>query len=280
MTETDNEAQAAAWNGDSGRLWVASADERDRILAPVADALLTLAAPAPGLRVLDIGCGCGATSLLAARRVGGSGSVTGLDLSGPMLEVARQRATGAGITNASFVQADAQTHAFEPGSADLVISRFGTMFFSDPDAAFRNIATALTDEGRICFATWQPLASNEWLALPDAVLRRHADHPPAAQGSGMFGQSDPDAVTATLRAAGLGAITVEPAEVTFTIGQTIDDAVQYVTETGLSRALLETIPEGAARAAALADVRDSLVAHHDPSGVHLAGGIWLVTATR
>ncbi len=280
MTETANAAQFDAWNGDGGQRWVASADERDRILAPVADALLNLAAPAPGRRVLDVGCGCGATSLLAATRVGDSGSVTGLDISAPMLEVARQRAAGAGVTNTSFVRADAQTHRFAPGSADLVISRFGTMFFSDPNVAFTNIATALTPEGRMCFATWQPLAANEWLAVPGEALRHHADAPPMTDGPGMFGQSDPDAVTATLRSAGFGAVAIEAAEVTFTIGQTVDDAVSYVTGTGLSRALLETIPEGAAREAALADVRDSLAAHHAPSGVRLGGGIWLITATR
>ena len=280
MTETANAAQFEAWNGDGGQRWVASADERDRILAPVADALLALAAPTPGLRVLDVGCGCGATALRAATLVGDTGSVTGLDISEPMLEVARQRATVGGATNTSFVQADAQTHRFEPGSVDLVISRFGTMFFSDPDAAFTNLATALTDEGRICFATWQPLASNEWLAVPGAALLRHTDAPPTVHGPGMFAQSDPDVVTATLRAAGFSDITIEAADVTFTIGQTIDEAMRYVAETGPGRALLDTIPEGPARDAALADVRDSLAGHHDPSGVRLEGGIWLITATR
>jgi SAM-dependent methyltransferase len=280
MTGTANVAQFEAWNGGGGRRWVASADERDRILAPVADALLTLAAPTPGLRVLDVGCGCGATALEAAVLVGDTGSVTGLDLSEPMLEVARQRARASGATNPRFVQADAQTHRFESGSADLVISRFGTMFFSDPDVAFANIGTALTDEGRMCFTTWQPLAANEWLAVAAAALLLHTDVPPTVDGPGMFGQSDPDVVTATLRAAGFGAITVEAAEVTFTIGQTIDDALKYVADTGLVRALLETIPEGAAREAALGDVRDRLAAHHDPSGVRLGGGIWLITATR
>ncbi len=154
------------------------------------------------------------------------------------------------------------------------------MFFSDPDAAFRNIATALTSQGRLCLATWQPLAANEWLAIPGAALLQHADLPPTIHGPGMFAQSDPDVVTATLRAAGFGTITIDAADVTFTIGQTIDEAVEYLADSGPGRALLETIPEGPAREAALADVRDSLVAHHDPSGVRLGGGIWLITAAR
>ena len=280
MTKTANASQYEAWNGEGGQRWVAGADERDRILAPVADLLLTRAAPTPGVRVLDVGCGCGATTLRAATLVGDTGSVTGLDLSAPMLAVARQRAAVASATNTSFVQADAQTHRFDPGSADLVISRFGTMFFSDPDAAFANIATALATAGRLCLATWQPLAGNEWLAVLGAALLRHADLPPTIHGPGMFAQSDPDVVTATLRNAGYRAITIDAADVTFTIGQTIDEAVEYLADSGPGRALLDTIAEGPPREAALADVRDVLANHHDQSGVRLGGGIWLITATR
>jgi SAM-dependent methyltransferase len=280
MTEPANAEQFEAWNGDGGERWVASADERDRILAPVADALLAVAAPTPGLRVLDVGCGCGATTLRTAGLVGDTGSVTGFDISAPMLDVARQRADVAGSTNTSFVQGDAQTQQFEPGSVDLVISRFGTMFFSDLDAAFSNIATALTATGRICFATWRPLEANEWLAVPGAALLAHADLPPSIDGPGMFAQSDPEAIKATLRAAGCRNIAIEAADVTFTIGQTIDEAVAYLSETGPGRVLLDTIPEGAARDAAIADVHASLAGHHDASGVRLGGGIWLISATR
>lgn len=281
MTDTANAAQIENWNGDSGHRWVARADERDRVLAPVADALLDAAAPTPGDRVLDVGCGCGVTTLSAASEVGDAGSVMGIDISVPMLDVARQRARTAGFANTSFVDADAQTHAFEPGSADLVISRFGTMFFSDPNAAFTNIATALDSGGRLCLATWQPLVANEWLAIPGATLLAHAELPATdPAGPGMFAQSDPAVVTATLSAAGFGDITIDPTEVTFTIGQTIDEAVEYLADSGPGRALLETIAEGPAREAAIADVRDALADHHDQSGVRLRGGIWLVSATH
>jgi SAM-dependent methyltransferase len=280
MTDTANVSQFEAWNGDSGHRWVARADERDRVLAPVADALLAVADPTPGTRVLDVGCGCGVTTLRTATQVGDTGSVTGIDLSAPMLAVARQRARAARAVNTSFVHADAQTYSFEPGSVDLVISRFGTMFFSDPDAAFANIATALVSEGRLCLATWQPLAANEWLAIPGAALLQHADLPATLHGPEMFAQSDPAVVTATLRAAGFGDITIDAADVTFTLGKTIDEAVEYLADSGPGRALLETIAEGPPRQAALADVRDSLADHHDHSGVRLGGGIWLITATR
>lgn len=280
MTETANAEQFEAWNGDGGQRWVASADERDRILAPVADALLAAAELFAGSRVLDVGCGCGATTLRTANQVGDTGTVTGVDLSEPMLEVARRRARAARVDNADFVQADAQTHAFQPGSVDLVISRFGTMFFSDPGAAFANIAKALGSDGRICFATWQPLAANDWLAIPGAALLQHAELPPTIHGPGMFAQSDPDIVTATLGVAGFRDITMDPVDVMFTIGQSIDEAVKYLSESGLGRALLETIPEGTAKNSALADVRDSLVGHLHDSGVQLGGGVWIISAAR
>jgi SAM-dependent methyltransferase len=274
-----NPAQFESWNGDSGTRWVARADERDAVLAPVADALIAAADPTPGTRVLDIGCGCGATTLTAAARVGASGTATGIDLSDPMLDLARQRATTTGVSNATFLQGDAQSHLFEPESYELAISRFGTMFFADPTAAFTNIAAALRPGGRLCLATWQALGANEWLLVPGGALLRHTDLPATTDGPGMFAQSDPDTVTDTLSASGLVDIALEPLEVTFTLG-TIDAAVDYLADSGPGRLLLETIPEGTARSAALADVRDALADYLADGTVRLAGGIWLIAATR
>lgn len=282
MTSTANPAQSEAWNGENGRRWVASADQRDQILAPVADALFAVAGLTAGLRVLDIGCGCGVTTLRAAALVGDTGSAIGIDLSGPMLDLARQRAVRAGATNTDFVQGDGQTHAFAPASVGVIIGRFGTMFFSDPVAAFTNIGTALRPGGRLVLATWQPLAANEWLIVPGAALLNHTAMPAAASddGPGMFAQSDPEIVTSILRDAGFVEIVLEATDVTFTLGQTIDEAVEYLADSGPGRLLLKSIPEGPARDAALADVSAALVDHQDESGVPLGGGIWLITATR
>lgn len=193
----------------------------------------------------------------------------------------RQRAKDAGATAADFVQGDAQTHTFSPESVDAVIGRFGTMFFSDPVAAFTNIRTALRTEGRLRLATWQPLAANDWLVVPGAALLKHAALPDqASEGPGMFAQSDPTSVTETLRAARFVDIDLEATEVTFALGQTLDEAVEYLADSGPGRVLLESIPEGAARDAALADVRAALIDHYDESGVQIGGGIWLITAAR
>lgn len=275
-----NAPQSDAWNGESGLRWVARADERDAVLAPVADVVLRAAEPAPGSTVLDIGCGCGATTLAAAARVGAAGSVTGIDLSAPMLGLARQRADAADADSTTFLHADAQDHAFEPATFDLAISRFGTMFFADPTAAFTNIGAALRPGGRLCLATWQPIIANEWLMVPGAALLRHTDLPAATpEGPGMFAQSDPVVVTETLGGSGLTDVQLDPVEVTFTLGP-IDAALEYLADSGPGRLLLDSIPDGEPRQAALADVRSALTAHEHDGLVRLAGGIWMITAVR
>lgn len=276
-----NPSQFDSWNGDSGHRWVARADERDDVLAPVADALMAVAAPAAGMHVLDIGCGCGATTLTAAARVSRDGFATGIDLSAPMLELARTRAATGNVANIAFVHGDAQTHPFEPESFDLAISRFGTMFFSEPEAAFANIAGALRPGGRLCLATWQPLMANEWLVVPGAALLQHTELPTANPDEpGMFAQSEPDIVTATLLATGLTDVSLDAVEVTFTLGPTVDAAVDYLADSGPGRLLLESIPDGPPREAAVADVRDVLAGHHHNGTIRLGGGIWIITATR
>lgn len=279
---TANSAQHEAWNGESGTRWAATADRRDEVLAPVADVLLASAELTTGARVIDVGCGCGATTLAAATLVGPGGTVTGFDLSAPMLEVARQRARASGASNASFIEADAQTHPFEPAAADLAMSRFGTMFFADPEAAFANIASALVPGGRLCVATWQPLLANEWLIVPGAVLLRHTELPPeAAPGApGMFAQSEPATIARVLGAAGFSDITTEARSVSFTLGATVDDAVEYLTDGGPGRALLDTITDDARRDQAIDEVRAELADHIDEHGLRLDGAIYLTTAVR
>jgi SAM-dependent methyltransferase len=278
MSTIANPEEYEAWNGEGGRRWVANADERDRVLEPVADVLLAAAALEFGERVVDVGCGCGAVTLSAAERVV-PGSVVGIDLSEPMLDVARQRAQDtARPLNVEFVQGDAQTHPFEPAAFDAAISRFGTMFFGDPVAAFANLGRGLRPGARICFATWQPLAVNDWLRVPGAALLEFMTSPvPQSEGPGMFAQSDADVVRDVLGAAGYTAVVLEPVELRLTLGATPDGATRYLADTGSGRAALERIPEGR-RSAALAAVRAVLGDHADSSGVHLGANIWIVAA--
>jgi SAM-dependent methyltransferase len=267
-----------AWNGDSGRRWADEADRRDRVLAPFADVLLDAAGLSPGERVVDIGCGCGATTLEAARSVGNDGEALGLDLSRPMLDVARRRQAAAGLENVEFVQSDAQTHRFAV-DRDVAISRFGTMFFADAVAAFGNVARGLRDGGRICLVTWQPLAANDWLTVPGAALLRFGDLPDTAVGGpGMFGQAEPDAVRSTLRAAGYDGVELTPATVPIVLGADLDDATDYLATTGIGRAVLDTIPADQ-RPAALAAVREALAGAVGRDHVQLDGAIWIIQAS-
>jgi SAM-dependent methyltransferase len=278
VTEIVNTDEYEAWNGDSGHRWVADADRRDRVLAPAADALLAAADLATGEGVADIGCGCGATALAATRAVGPTGAVYGIDLSEPMLDVARRRAEASGLSNITLVQGDVQTHRF-PARSDAAISRFGTMFFADHVAALTNIRHGLRPGGRLCLATWQPLAANDWLTVPGTALLRYGDLPDAeTSGRSMFAQSDPESVISTLLAAGFIDPQPEPVEVTLVIGPDVEEAVDYLAGTGPGRAAIEAVPADR-RPAALDAVRAALANHTEPDGVHLGAAIWIITAS-
>ena len=164
-----NAAQIEYWNEVSGPKWVALDDVINAQIEPVGVAAMDRAEVSASDRVIDVGCGCGPTSLGLARRAS-AGRVTGIDISGPMLARARERADAAGLANLSFERADAQTHAFEGGGTDLVFSRFGVMFFDDPVAAFANLGRALTADGRMVFACWQGLGDNAWMRVPIAAV--------------------------------------------------------------------------------------------------------------
>jgi ubiquinone/menaquinone biosynthesis C-methylase UbiE len=160
MANTD---MAEYWNGRPADVWVTEAERFDSMLAPFGRRLLTAAVLEPGERVLDVGCGNGAVSLEAARAVAPGGLVTGIDLSAPMLGVARRRAEEQGM-DIDFVQRDAQTASFDQ-PFDVVVSRFGVMFFDDPEVAFANLAKAARSGGRLSFVCWQEMFANEWIAV-------------------------------------------------------------------------------------------------------------------
>lgn len=276
---TINQAQRDTWNGDSGRRWVADADRRDAVLAPVADTLLAAARTQPGESILDIGCGCGATTITAATQAGPGGKVHGIDLSEPMLAVARQRACDAGVTTVSFTAADAQTDPVAGAAHDAVISRFGTMFFDDVVAAFTNIGHGVRPGGRLCLATWQPLGLNEWLTVPGAALLRYGTLPDSQPGGpGMFAQADPDLLRSTLTRAGWVAVDSRAVSVTLRLGDDPADATDYLADSGVGRAVLDTVA-AADKPAALAAVADVLAPHTTDDGVHLDAAILITTAT-
>lgn len=174
-----NEAQRAAWNAESqARTW----PKRERITIAVTPRLLDALALRRGEKVLDIGSGGGLAAMDAAQAVGASGSVTGFDLSAPLVGLAQQRAAEAKCSNATFIAGDAQTDTIPGAPFDVVMSQCGVMFFDDPVGAFTNIRRHLKPGGRIAIACWQPPAKNTW--FPGPVLAPFAPPPPATQHGG------------------------------------------------------------------------------------------------
>jgi SAM-dependent methyltransferase len=276
-----NTDQAEHWNtGEAVAHWVDNQARYDRMNAPFADMILGAASLRPGTDVLDIGCGCGGTTLAAARLVA-PGQAVGLDLSGPMLARARADAEATGLGNAEFRQGDAQVHPLEPARFGAVLSRFGVMFFADPVAAFANIRSATRPAGRLVFVCWQPLAANQWLLVPGAALAEHV--PPAGFGSGdgpgMFALADPERIRQILAAAGWRdvEITSERASILVGGGGSVEDAVDFLRTASMGRTMLAGADAGTVDRA-IASVRAALAGYADAEGVHLDAAVWLVQA--
>ena len=275
----ENAEQIRAWNGDSGRHWVVHRDRYATMHRPFTDALRTAAAIRPGRAVLDIGCGCGATSLAAARSTAG-GVVLGVDVSETMLAQAREDADQAGLGTVRFVAADAQVHSFPAAAFDLAVSRFGMMFFADPSAAFTNIARALRPGGRLVFVCWQELARNEFRNLPLAVLAEHLPVPQVdGSGPGGFSLADPARIRDLLDGAGFSNVRIEPVAGQMWMGSDIEDVLAYWRDVRTFRSILAAGDERTT-AAAITGLRESLRPHQTDDGVRLGAAAWLVTAAK
>ena len=270
--------QAAYWNEQAGPRWVAAQKRLDATFAPLTATLIDFAAPQASDRVLDIGCGCGATVLALAPR---ARDVIGVDISKVMLDVARERVVQAGLANASLLLADAATHPFEPASFDLGFSRFGVMFFDDSVAAFAAIRRALRPGGRLAFITWRRLSENPCFLLPYLAVKPLLPPQPQAdpEAPGPFRFADPDRVRRILADAGFAAIEVTPHDSTMQLARPgeLTRAVDFALQIGpVSRALATA--EAEVKAAAVAAVRAELAKHESTEGVALAAGTWLVSA--
>ncbi len=277
-----NAEQIEYWNETSGPKWVALADVLDAQIGPLGELAMARAALRAGERVLDVGCGCGQTILELARRVGPRGHVQGIDISGPMLARARERARQGGVSNAEFLLADAQTAALERGRFDLLFSRFGVMFFADPAAAFGNLRRALVSGGRLAFVCWQPLGANPWMAVPLAAAAVHIPMPapPPAGAPGPFSFGDPERVARVLAQAGFTDVSLESIETTLRVGGDggLEGAVRFLLEgVGPTSAVLREASE-ALRGKVSSAVRAALEPYLTARGVELGAAVWIATA--
>ena len=233
----NNDAQIDYWNGPAGQKWVEQSNRLDAMLAPFADQVLQAAAIEQGECALDIGCGAGALTLRAANTSGGAAAL-GVDVSEPLLKLAEKRAADAG-SSARFKRADASGFRSDQ-TFDLMISRFGVMFFEDPAAAFANIRQQIRPEGRMAFMCWQKLQLNDWALAPlEAALPLLKEAPPQPDphAPGPFAFADKDRLAKILSDAGWTGVSIDRFETLVTLpGDDVESSAEFMLKLGpLSR---------------------------------------------
>jgi SAM-dependent methyltransferase len=277
-----NDAQRRYWNEVAGPRWVAGQGFRERRNQESLALLLDRLHLAGGERVLEIGCGTGAVTLPLAQAVGERGRVVAVDISEPMLGVARQRVAESGVHNITLLQGDAQVFALEPAAFDVATSRMGIMFFADPVAAFRNIAGALKPDGRLVFACWAPLAENQHWLISYEIALRHLG-PPATtpeQEVGPLAFGNPDYVRRILTEAGFADIGIERAHPTIIGGSAEEEARQALMMGPTARLIEAKQPSEAVRQKIADEVAAAFDALASAGPIRMAATIFLVTARK
>jgi SAM-dependent methyltransferase len=266
----------------AGEAWARLQDRTDALIDPLGRVAIERLGVGAGERVLDVGCGCGQTLLQLAELAGPSGHVLGVDISPPMLARAGERV--AGRPTIALALGDAQTYAFAPGTFDAVYSRFGVMFFDDPDAAFGNLRAAARSGGRLSFVCWQDLSRNPWAARPlGAVMRllpASAMPDMLREGRpGPFFMSEPARVRAILGAAGWKDVSVEAVDIPLQLGgaTTLDEAVDYSLQIGPAARAMAEAPE-ALKPELEAALREALAPFVSARGVIMDGAAFVVVA--
>jgi len=275
---SDRPSQREYWNSKVGEEWARQADRTDTMFAALTEATFAALALRPGERVLDIGCGAGATTLNAARQVGAQGQAVGVDISAPLLAVGRSRAEHAGA-RIDFVEADVSAGAVAGAPFDAAFSRFGVMFFENPVDGFAGIRSNLRPGGRMTFVCWRSPKENTWASAPIAALAPllSAPLPPSdPTAPGPFQLADSDKIKTVLAQAGWRDMAITPWDGDFILGTDPDDAASFALRIGPSaRAIADNgLDPAAAEQLIVERLRQSMTTQ----GVALAGACWIVTA--
>ncbi|HKT14268.1 MAG TPA: methyltransferase domain-containing protein [Allosphingosinicella sp.] len=281
MSEVQQAAGAEDWEGAKGENWLAHLDRFEGMIAPIGAALIAHAGFRAGERVVDIGCGGGATTIEIARTVGPAGEAWGIDISPALVAAGRRRAQDAGLSNASFLAANAAEARPQAAPFDRLFSRFGSMFFEDRRAAFANLRAMLRDGGRIDLAVWAPPAENLWFTEMTAIFGSHVELPEQdPRAPGPFALADPDDLRSLLEDSGFRQVEMTPWRGALLIGGAGADpgaAAAFVIEAMPLGALVAEQP--LVRRQVEADLRGLFERHRAADGVRLAGTAWLVTAS-
>ena len=285
-THNGNAEQAQYWNGEAGETWVERNNEMDTMMRPLGATAIERADVTTGEHVLDIGCGCGGTTLDLSACVGSTGLVLGVDISKPMLSFAKHRIQELPENLRrvpSFQLADATDFDFPEGSFDLLFSRCGVMFFSDPTAAFTNLRKALKVGGRLTFLCWGPLSENDWFMTPLMAARPHlppsTSTTPDPRAPGAFALSDTQYVTDILSTAGFKRIHFEATSPIMKVGreQSLDETTEFFMELPpISRAL--TDQPDSLRTRVKEAITETITDRYRDGFVNMGAKCWIVTA--
>lgn len=277
-----NAEQVEYWNGEAGKRWAQDDDTMARLLRPVTEALLDHAAVEGSKHALDVGCGGGSQSLMLAERLGAGAEVTGVDISAPMLAVAAAKAEAPATGRAAlqFTRADASEHDFKANSFDLVFSRFGVMFFDDPQGAFSNIRRAMQPRAKLAFCCWQPLKENAWTWIPLQAALQHLPppEPMPPNAPGPFALADAERTRDILANAGFEGIDLQAYRPTLRIGEgpSLAQAARELARIGPVARLLAGQPE-ATLARVFPAMEKALAPYYKDGALQLSAAIWLVT---
>jgi SAM-dependent methyltransferase len=277
--EVANIEQAAAWDGHEGDVWTEQAGRYDRAASRIWRRFLDAGVVGEADRVLDVGCGTGGPTRDIAR-VASRGAVTGIDLSTRMLQLARRRSDEEGLGNVTFVRHDAQVFPFEPRGFDVAMSSFGTMFFSDPVAAFTNIGCGMRPDGTLALLAWRTLHENHWLmALRGALAVGRVLPEPPPDAPTPFSLADPDRVRRILERAGFSDVHLEAIDEPIDLGVDAADALEFSRSMGIVEGLTDGL-DPSARGEAVANLAELFREHETDDGVLLGSASWLITVAK
>ncbi|AOI88673.1 class I SAM-dependent methyltransferase [Burkholderia pseudomultivorans] len=274
--EQPNEEQSALWNGPSGRAWVDIQAPIDRMFEPFGTLLADAAAASCARSVLDVGCGTGAVTLAIAQRLGADAQCTGVDISARMIDAARVRAERSGLP-VRFVRADAQTHAFAPASVELIVSRFGVMFFDDPVRAFANLRRAARTDAELRFVAWRTALDNPFMTTAErAAAPLLPNLPPRRAGApGQFAFGDRQRIASVLSDSGWADIAIEPVDIACALPEpALNDYIARLGPVGLA---LQQVDD-TTRRRVVETVRTAFEPYVQGADVRFDAACWLVTA--